>query len=92
MVAQTPFSLRLLASILLLAGFVRAADPPVIPVGLDAYRMWDRWPYQVGTGLPGSGTARIYDPWSNEWSKARLSDGRVKLPEFSRSIVISAAC
>jgi hypothetical protein len=24
----------------------RALDPPVIPVGLDAYRMWDRWPYQ----------------------------------------------
>ena len=23
-----------------------AAEPPVIPVGLDAYRMWDRWPYQ----------------------------------------------
>jgi hypothetical protein len=23
-----------------------AADPPLIPVGLDAYRMWDRWPYQ----------------------------------------------
>jgi hypothetical protein len=22
------------------------AEPPVIPVGLDAYRMWDRWPYQ----------------------------------------------
>ncbi|MGH9159693.1 MAG: hypothetical protein ACRD2X_06865, partial [Vicinamibacteraceae bacterium] len=21
-------------------------EPPVIPVGLDAYRMWDRWPYQ----------------------------------------------
>jgi hypothetical protein len=21
-------------------------QPPVIPVGLDAYRMWDRWPYQ----------------------------------------------
>jgi hypothetical protein len=21
-------------------------DPPVIPVGLDAYRMWERWPYQ----------------------------------------------
>jgi len=20
-------------------------EPPVIPVGLDAYRMWDRWPY-----------------------------------------------
>jgi hypothetical protein len=23
-----------------------AEEPPVIPVGLDAYRMWDRWPYQ----------------------------------------------
>src|SRR5216117_4352575 len=23
-----------------------AAEPPVIPIGLDAYRMWDRWPYQ----------------------------------------------
>lgn len=23
-----------------------AADPPLIPVGLDAYRMWDRWPSQ----------------------------------------------
>ncbi len=23
-----------------------AQQPPVIPVGLDAYRMWDRWPYQ----------------------------------------------
>ncbi len=23
-----------------------AADPPVIPVGPDAYKMWDRWPYQ----------------------------------------------
>src|SRR6266576_61815 len=23
-----------------------AVEPPVIPVGLDAYRMWDRWPYQ----------------------------------------------
>jgi len=23
-----------------------AEEPPVIPVGLDAYRMWERWPYQ----------------------------------------------
>ncbi len=23
-----------------------AQEPPVIPVGLDAYRMWDRWAYQ----------------------------------------------
>src|SRR5512139_957819 len=21
-------------------------EPPVIPVGLDAYRQWNRWPYQ----------------------------------------------
>ena len=25
---------------------ISAAGPPVIPVGLDAYRMWDHWPYQ----------------------------------------------
>ena len=23
-----------------------AAEPPVIPIGLDAYRHWERWPYQ----------------------------------------------
>ncbi len=45
---------------------------------------------EVDTGLPGSGTAHIYDPWSNEWSKARLSAGRITLPAFSRSIVIVA--
>ena len=26
--------------------FARGAEPPVIPVGLDAYRQWERWPYQ----------------------------------------------
>ena len=31
---------------LLLTSIVRADEPPVIPVGLDAYRMWDRWAYQ----------------------------------------------
>jgi hypothetical protein len=29
----------------LLPAPVPAAEPPVIPVGLDAYRQWDRWPY-----------------------------------------------
>ena len=24
----------------------RADEPPVIPVGLDAYRQWDKWPIQ----------------------------------------------
>ncbi len=28
------------------AGPQEAVEPPVIPVGLDAYTMWDRWPYQ----------------------------------------------
>src|ERR1700752_1843724 len=23
-----------------------AYEPPVIPIGLDAYRQWERWPYQ----------------------------------------------
>ena len=31
---------------LLAAAAAFAAQPPVIPVGYDAYRMWDRWPYQ----------------------------------------------
>jgi hypothetical protein len=22
------------------------AQPPAIPVGMDAYRQWDSWPYQ----------------------------------------------
>src|ERR1700751_5255483 len=32
----------------LIVGFSRAggAAPPTIPVGLDAYRQWERWPYQ----------------------------------------------
>jgi hypothetical protein len=32
--------------LLLICGRSAAAEPPVIPVGLDAYRKWDRWPYQ----------------------------------------------
>src|SRR5262249_20717351 len=32
--------------ILCLQAFARAGEPPTIPVGLDAYRQWDRWPYQ----------------------------------------------
>src|SRR5256885_16627855 len=30
------------AALLVMAVFA-AAQPPAIPVGLDAYRMWDRW-------------------------------------------------
>ena len=25
---------------------VAAEEPPIIPIGLDAYRLWERWPYQ----------------------------------------------
>ena len=31
---------------ILIVRIVAADEPPVIPVGLDAYRMWDRWPQQ----------------------------------------------
>ena len=30
----------------IIAGIAVAGEPPAIPVGLDAYRQWDRWPYQ----------------------------------------------
>src|SRR6516165_1315689 len=30
----------------ILSSVTQAAEPPVIPVGLDAYRQWERWPYQ----------------------------------------------
>jgi hypothetical protein len=39
---------RRLAGICLLAALSvagQASEPPVIPVGLDAYRQWERWPY-----------------------------------------------
>jgi hypothetical protein len=39
--------MRLAAALLLLLTSAPPDDePPVIPVGLDAYRMWTRWPYQ----------------------------------------------
>jgi hypothetical protein len=42
--------ISILALSLLTAGDLVAqakrVDPPVIPIGLDAYRLWERWPYQ----------------------------------------------
>jgi len=35
-----------LALLALLGSWDLAEEPPVIPVGLDAYRMWERWPCQ----------------------------------------------
>ena len=44
------FRIGLAALSLLTSGDMLAqakrVDPPVIPVGLDAYRLWERWPYQ----------------------------------------------
>jgi hypothetical protein len=36
----------LLACLLVAISSSASAQAPVVPVGLDAYRMWDRWPYQ----------------------------------------------
>jgi hypothetical protein len=33
-------------------------------------------------------SARIYDPWANRWSEAKVRHGEFTLPAFSRSIVI----
>ena len=46
---KPPFMKRSLTLWLLLIPALRGASaqpPPVIPVGLDAYRLWERWPYQ----------------------------------------------
>src|SRR5262249_15263593 len=35
-----------MSTAILLAALLAAAAPPPIPVGSDAYRMWEQWPYQ----------------------------------------------
>ncbi|MGE5569908.1 MAG: cellulase family glycosylhydrolase [Rhodospirillales bacterium] len=35
-----------------------------------------------------SGKARVYDPWTGKWSAAAVRNGKLKLPAFSRSVVI----
>src|SRR5438067_13914622 len=37
---------RLLAFVLALGAICLADELPIVPVGLDAYRMWDRWAQQ----------------------------------------------
>src|SRR5437867_1878686 len=46
MLTGVPEWVKLPAVAFFLAALAAAAEPPVIPVGLDAYRMWERWPYQ----------------------------------------------
>lgn len=45
---------------------------------------------EVDLGMVGrkAGKARTYDPWTGRWSAAKLKAGKVKLPAFSRSLVI----
>ena len=40
------FRLNILIISLAVLSMASAAEPPAIPVGLDAYRQWERWPYQ----------------------------------------------
>src|SRR4051794_11803217 len=35
-----------LALVLVLSAASLAEEPPTIPIGQDAYRQWERWPYQ----------------------------------------------
>jgi hypothetical protein len=34
------------------------------------------------------GRVRVYDPWSGQWTGARLSRGQVHLPDFRRSLCV----
>ena len=36
----------MLGLLLVLSRQISAEEPPVLPIGLDAYRQWERWPYQ----------------------------------------------
>ena len=43
-----------------------------------------------GAALAGrkKAKARIYDPWTGKWSGGNVRNGKVKVPAFSRSVVI----
>src|SRR5215472_13345889 len=45
-VMYVPVRISLVGIFLCWATGVWAAEAPVIPVGYDAYRMWNHWPYQ----------------------------------------------
>jgi hypothetical protein len=45
----------------------------------------------LGTDVSLSGRAvRTYDPWAKRWADAKVENGGVQLPAFSRSIVVRA--
>ena len=39
----------------------------------------------------GKPVVTVYDPWQNKWSKATVRNGRITLPDFSRSVVVKVA-
>src|SRR5688572_5628423 len=41
-----PRTLRIVLLALAIPFAARADEPPVVPIGLDAYRMWEKWPQQ----------------------------------------------
>jgi hypothetical protein len=46
MILRTCPALLTWACVLVLSTGTVSEEPPVIPIGLDAYRQWERWPYQ----------------------------------------------
>ena len=40
---------------------------------------------------PTALTADVYDPWQDKWSAAELSETKVALPDFRRSLVVRVA-
>lgn len=45
---------------------------------------FENWPMQ----LPETVKVTIYDPWKNQWSKGEWIKGKIRLPDFKRSILI----
>lgn len=39
-------------------------------------------------GLGSAARCRVYDPWADRWTEAKLHEGRIGLPPFTRSIVV----
>ncbi len=46
-------------------------------------------PQDIRPAQPAS--VRIYDPWSDTWSRGQVEDGKLSLPSFTRSIVFRVA-
>ena len=44
----------------------------------------------VNLGISKARSVKIYDPWTNRWTNGKIKNGKVALPQFSRSIVIRA--